>query len=342
MATKRWLSWKKILPLFLVGIAILIGLIATIGARNIAAVLHQVDPHIYALAFVVQTLALLVWLAKWKILTMAIDLHVGAGRMFPILLSGIFVNTVVPGARVGGGEPIRAYAFSRLGRVSMGESLATVAADRALDVIPFIIIASVALGVIVFTWHLPTYLLAGLTLALLAVIVLLATFVYLCAKPKVVRRVTQWVVRRFGRIIKRFRSIREVERRLTSFAERFSREMFTILRRGRYAGPALSLSGLYWALTITRMYFVFWALGQPISFGAIGVATVVGLLLHMVPIPGGLGIVEGGYVLIFTAAGVPAKTAATAALLDRGISFWYTGLIGAMGISWTGLKLARS
>ncbi len=92
---------------------------------------------------------------------------------------------------------------------------------------------------------------------------------------------------------------------------------------------------------MTRMYVVFVALGQPISFWAVGIATIAGITLHIVPIPGALGVAEGAYVLIFSAAGVPVDVAVAAALLDRGISFWYTGLIGAVGTSWTGLKLIR-
>ncbi len=80
---------KKSIPLFIAGIIIILVLAAFTGTDEIIGALGQTDKRIYALAFLVQVLAIFVWLGKWKILTRAIDLEVGTRRMFPILLSGI-------------------------------------------------------------------------------------------------------------------------------------------------------------------------------------------------------------------------------------------------------------
>lgn len=341
MRDRKLLSLKNIIPFFLSGIAIVVVLIALTGVGKIIEIMSQINPAIYALAFVIQTTALLTLLIKWKIITLALDLRVRTRRMFPILLSGVFVNTAVPSARIGG-EPVRAYAFSRIGNVPLDKSFATIAADRALDTIPFVGMISVALGIILFTWHLPTYPLILLTLAVLAAITVLMTFIYVCLKPRVAKRLANWVIERFGGVIKRFRPVKQLELKAITFAENFSRGVSLILHKKRCVVPAFTLAILFWSQFILRMYVVFLALGQPISLGAVGIATALGLLLHIVPIPGGLGAVEGAYALIFKAAGVPGDVAVAAALLDRCVSFWYTALIGVFGVYWTGLKLVRN
>lgn len=329
---------KKIMPLFLLGIAIVVSLIALTGMGEIARVMTRVNVAVYSLAFVTQTLALLVLLVKWKIITSALDLRVGTRKMLPILLSSVFVNTVVPSARLGG-EPLRAYTLSRLCGVPLDEGLATVAVDRALDTLPFIGITLAAFAAVLLTWHIPIYVLLSLAAVVMAAMVVMSAFVYVCLRPKVAGRLVKWTVRRFGWFTKRFRRLENLEAKTKAFTRDFGRGVFAILHKRRHIAPAFLLSVVYWLQYILRMYVVFIALGQPISFGAIGMATVVGLLLHAIPLPGALGVAEGLYALIFRTAGVPGDVAVSAALLDRFVSFWYTALLSMAGILWTGFKL---
>ncbi|KXB04106.1 hypothetical protein AKJ35_00260 [candidate division MSBL1 archaeon SCGC-AAA833F18] len=333
-------SLRKMLPLFLLGVLIILVMAAYIGVGDILPILRDVDIRFYLLAIGAQIVAILVWLTKWKILTNAINLDAKTHRMFPILLSGIFVNTVVPSARVGG-VPLRAYMFSRIGDISPDKSFATVAADRALDGIPLVMIIFFALAMVLLTWSLPLYIILLLSLTAVLIAFVAITFIYVCLRPDPARRLVMWFIQRLRRIIERFRPIDYVEEKAEDFMKGFSRGARTILRKKRYVAPALTLSFVYWLLAIVRMYLVFLALDQTISFGAIGIAITVGLALHAMPIPGGLGFVEGAYVLIFSAAGVPLQVSLTAALLDRGISFWFTGLISGSGIVWSGHKLFK-
>lgn len=334
-------SFKKAVPFFLLGIVIIIALAAITGTGEIVEAISRVDKRIYALAFLVQILAIALWLSKWKILTKAIDLEVGARRMFPILLSGIFVNTAVPSAKVGG-EPLRAYMFSKLGGVSMDKSFASVAADRAVDGIPFIAIIFSALAVVIFAWELPPYAIALLFLAAAFVAVIVISFLYVCMRPEPAKGLVQWLIRRLRGVISKFRPVKYVERKAEDFMEGFGHGARAILGNKMYVASALGLSSGYWLLTIFRMWVVFLALGYPVSLGTVGLAVALGLVLQAVPIPGGLGLVEGVYVLIFKAAGIPAGLAFTAALLDRGISFWFTSLFSGAGVAWSSLKLSRA
>lgn len=335
------ISRKSVIPFFILGIGIVVLLVAATGAGEIIDAVSKIDKRIYSLAFLVQIIAIMVWLLKWKVLTRAIGLDVGTRRMFPILLSGIFVNTAIPSAKVGG-EPLRAYMFSKLGKVPMDRSFASVAADRAVDGIPFIVIIFSSLAVVLFAWDLPLYAIVLLLLMSFFVLVFVVSFLYVCVRPGPAKGLIQWIIRRLRGIISKFRPVKYVERRAEEFLEDLGSGAREIFDKRRHVALALVLSFLYWFLAIIRMWLVFSALGYSISFGTLGLAVTLGLVLQLVPIPGGLGVVEGVYILIFQAAGIPGGAAFTAALLDRGISFWFTALFSAGGISWSSIKLSRT
>ncbi|MBS3815203.1 MAG: flippase-like domain-containing protein [Hadesarchaea archaeon] len=333
-------SLKKIIPLFIIGIAIISIMIAYTGISDILNTLKMADKWYYSLAILAQVTAILVWLTKWKILTKALDIEVKTHHMFSVLLSGIFVNTVVPSARVGG-VPLRAYMFSRIGEIPSDQSFASVAADRALDGIPLIGIMLTALIMVLLTWSLPLYVIILLTLTTGIIAFVAITFLYVCLSPGPAKRFVGWLIKRLRRIIERFRPIEYVEEKAEEFMKGFSYGAQKILKQKKYVAPALTLSTIYWFLSIARMYIIFHSLNYTVSFGAIGIAITVGLILHAAPIPGGLGLVEGVYVLIFSAAGVPPQVSLAATLLDRSISFWFTGLISGIGASWSGHQIIK-
>jgi uncharacterized protein (TIRG00374 family) len=61
------------------------------------------------------------------------------------------------------------------------------------------------------------------------------------------------------------------------------------------------------------------------------VAYFLGTLGSLLPLPGGIGGVEGGMIGAFVAFGIPAKSAVIAVLAYRAISFWLPTLPGIAG-----------
>ncbi len=335
------ISPKKIIPFAALGVGIIAVLVAITGFDEIINAISMADKQIYAIAFLVQVTAILVWLFKWRTLTRAINITVKTRRMFPILLSGIFINTAVPSAKVGG-EPLRGYMFSKIGDVPIEKSFSSIAADRALDGIPFIFIVIVSLTLLIIRGALSIYMIILLIIAAAFMGVVIVSFLYVCLKPEPAKNIVQWFIRRLRRIISKFRPIEYVQEKAEEFLEDFGEGAQAIFRSRRHSVSALMMSFCYWSLAILRMYLVFLALGQPVDFPTIGIAVTLGLLLQAVPIPGGLGIVESAYVLIFQqSAGIAPDVAMAAALLDRGISFWFTSLFSGAGIAWSSLELSK-
>lgn len=85
----------------------------------------------------------------------------------------------------------------------------------------------------------------------------------------------------------------------------------------------------YWGLDIATLWACFHAFGAPPPFGVIVIAYFLGALANALPLPGGLGGVEGGTIGVFLAFGTHASLALLAVLSYRAISFWLPTLPGA-------------
>ncbi len=88
---------------------------------------------------------------------------------------------------------------------------------------------------------------------------------------------------------------------------------------------------VWWGFDISVLWAMFHAFGSAPPFTVIWMAYFIGTLGNLLPLPGGLGGVEGGMIGAFAAFGVDFNLAvARGPLLYRGISFWLPTLPGAI------------
>jgi uncharacterized protein (TIRG00374 family) len=88
--------------------------------------------------------------------------------------------------------------------------------------------------------------------------------------------------------------------------------------------PHLGLLGAvaYWGFDIATLWGAFHAFGASPATAVVVMAYFVGMLANAIPLPGGVGAVEGGMIGAFLAFGVNGSTAILAVLAYRAISFW--------------------
>jgi hypothetical protein len=86
----------------------------------------------------------------------------------------------------------------------------------------------------------------------------------------------------------------------------------------------------YWAFDIAALWAGFRAFGAAPPIAVVVLAYFVGQLANALPIPGGIGGVEGGMIGSFIAFGVSGSTAVLAVLAYRVISFWLPVLPGSI------------
>ena len=94
--------------------------------------------------------------------------------------------------------------------------------------------------------------------------------------------------------------------------------------------PALLGSIAFWGFNIAVLWASFRAFGQSPSWAVIVMAYFVGMLGNLLPLPGGVGGVDGGMIGAFIAFGVDDGLAVVAVLTYRAFAFWLPTLPGAL------------
>jgi uncharacterized protein (TIRG00374 family) len=85
----------------------------------------------------------------------------------------------------------------------------------------------------------------------------------------------------------------------------------------------------WWAFDISVLWACFHAFGGRPPTAVVVMSYFVGMVGNTLPLPGGIGGVDGGMIGAFTAFGVPVETSVVAVLAYRGIAFWLPTLPGA-------------
>jgi len=98
----------------------------------------------------------------------------------------------------------------------------------------------------------------------------------------------------------------------------------------RTRDPRLLGAPAWWAFDIGVLWACFHAFGSPPPLPVIVMAYFLGTVGNLLPLPGGLGGVEGGMIGALAAFGVEFNLAVLAVLSYRAISFWLPTLTGAV------------
>jgi uncharacterized protein (TIRG00374 family) len=86
----------------------------------------------------------------------------------------------------------------------------------------------------------------------------------------------------------------------------------------------------WWGFDIAVLWACFHAFGGSPPTAVVIMAYFVGMLANTLPLPGGIGGVDGGMIGAFSAFGVPVPLAVVAVLAYRGFAFWLPTLPGAV------------
>jgi uncharacterized membrane protein YbhN (UPF0104 family) len=87
----------------------------------------------------------------------------------------------------------------------------------------------------------------------------------------------------------------------------------------------------YWGFDIAVLGLCFHAFGHVVPLAVLITGYFLGTLGSLLPLPGGIGGVEGGMIGAFVALGIPASNTVIAVLAYRAISFWLPTLPGIGG-----------
>lgn len=136
--------------------------------------------------------------------------------------------------------------------------------------------------------------------------------------------------RRLDGFARRTGHLGRVAQRLASIPAASSAGLHDAIAHLRSRDPALLGAVAFWAFQIAVLWAAFHAFGDPPPLAVLVQAFFVGMLGNLLPIPGGVGGVEGGMIGSFAAFGVDAGLAVVAVLVFRALTFWLPLLPGVI------------
>ena len=241
-------------------------------------------------AFAVDTLALVLMAFRWRLLLRRLGSGAGLWETLLACSAGVCVCNITPARQIGG-DACRAALIHRPGSSPPVKAIAaSVVYDRATDMPGFLMLGVLALPVL--RPKAPHW-------TLLAPLALAAA---LAARPlfrRLISKIGQWHQAAIGR------------------------EM------GGSVAQAVACSLMIWSLDITRIMLVGGAFGVRFAPSQAATVSLLRLGSGLMPIPAGIGVVDGALVAGFIWLGLPPTTAAALALVERAIVYAWGTALGA-------------
>jgi len=274
-----------------------------------------------------------VWLAVAALLTVGMfggyvalfraifrNARLGWGESYQVTMAALAASRLLS-AGGAGGLVLQAWALRRAG---MG------AREVADGTVTFIVMtylvymaALVVFGVLLYLGVLPGNDVFALSLlpAILAAAVTAAGLSLAFVPPDLQRRVDAWVGSSHGH---------PLLVRLARIPASISAGMREALVRIRDRDPAMIGAVLFWAFQIAVLWASFCAFGDAPPVAVLVMGFFVGMLGNLLPLPGGIGGVDGGMIGAFAGFGVDFGLAAVAVLAYRAFTFWLPTVPGVL------------
>jgi uncharacterized protein (TIRG00374 family) len=136
--------------------------------------------------------------------------------------------------------------------------------------------------------------------------------------------------RRLQTLALRHGRVGRLAQRLATLPATASSGIRDALRHLRSRDPALLGAVIFWGCQIAVLWASFSAFGHAPPLAVLVLGFFVGMLGNLLPLPGGIGGVDGGMIGAFAAFDVDAGLAVVAVLVYRGFTFWLPTVPGVL------------
>ena len=244
---------------------------------------------------------------RWGVLLGTLGSHLALGTLMACRAAGHSLSTLIPSGRMGG-EPLRAYLAAQHG-VPTPQAIASVAVDRTLDMGSGSVFAAI-FGSVLVQQGVPALRGAAFTLCTAAVglAVGVAFMIRRLRRGEglVTAIATGTGLDRFGPVRARLGTIGAAEGDVVALAA-----------QPRRAGLAFGLGVAGHVLVLFEYWLLLSAFGLPSSPLAVVAAIFATGAVHSMPVPAGIGVLEGSQLWLFSMLGYPADVGFAVGLAVR-------------------------
>jgi uncharacterized protein (TIRG00374 family) len=247
--------------------------------------------------------------------------RIGWRESYLITMAGLAASRIFA-AGGAGGLVLQAWALRQAGMAKREVADKTIS-FLVLTYFPYaaaVVICGLGLRIGIFPGEAP------ITMTLIPAIIALI----LMALTSLILLVPTDLQRRLDGFAKRTGRLGRVMTKLATIPAATSAGLHDAISHIRSRNPALLGAVLFWAFQIAVLWAAFHAFGDAPPLAVLIQAFFVGMLGNLLPIPGGVGGVEGGMIGAFAAFGVDAGLAVVAVLVFRAFTFWLPLLPGVI------------
>jgi uncharacterized protein (TIRG00374 family) len=273
---------------------------------------------------------------RWYLLVNSTGSRVPFTKTFPFYVIGLALNNVTPGKI--GGEPVRAYLLKKEANVSVGHGIASIFAEKIMDLIVITTIAVIG-AIFIVPYLKPSIanvLIAIIILVIIGIVVVLVIVSHSTMLKKTVDKSVNFAMK-----VSKKGFIKRLSEALVGFVESFRFGMSEILKARKTALACISLSVIIWINEAVRLFIILLALPNAIgiSIGAVFIASSISNIVSLA-LPGGAGailVIE----TVFISVGMSPADAGAAGILQIATSIWLSVPLGVMFMLLTGFRLSK-
>lgn len=287
-----------------------------------------------AVACLSTVLCFCVWTLMWRYILAAMDVSVGYGHLVVTFFGASFANYVTPMGQAGG-EPLIAYILSRDTRASYEQGFASVLTADVIRLLPFFNAAGVGLAYLLFDAGLPAEI-RGIVIFLAALAVSLPAVIYAGWRYRNgVREKMLSAVKPLSQRTERF-SAEGVGKRI----DRLYDSVGVVADSKKTVLVSVCLAYVGWILFALPLYFSGIALGMRVSFLLVCFLVPATVVVSFVPLPGGLGAIEGTLVVLLVAlVSISSAEALALTAVYRLTSYWIVVVAGGIAALWVVVRV---
>ena len=302
----RWLA----LALMWLAVAVLLWWVArTVSLHAVWEIVSALTPERLLIWLGLNACIVLLLTMRWWLILRAQSAGVGFAPLLRHRLVLFAVSYFTPGPHVGG-EPVAVYLLRREHGVPGSVSMASLAIDRALDLLLNFAFIGAGVWLIAQRGFGGRLNLTGVTVSLVVVALLLVFLVAFWAGERPLTALSY--------LLQRLAPQRPILSRAVQAVRHTEDEIARFLRV--HTGVALSvlvLSAFIWLLLIAEFWLTLSFLGLPLPLPDLIIVMVAARIAYLLPSPAALGTLEGSQTLIFTVMGLNPAIAISMALLIR-------------------------
>jgi len=296
--------------------------------------LLTVDPLMYLSAVAVYILGTLCIATRWKVSLSTSGSRVGVLRTWQVVFGSIFITNITPMTYIAGDPIVRSYLMKKREGVPVSRGIASMVSEYVLE-LP-VSSSFLMCGLLLALFELVNWRFAVMVAWTVSVLLLILTIIRFFP-----RRIGEKTFSKIACSVcsKLFHRDRERTRR---DIQRFYDAGQRIITNRWAALKIFLLSLAFWFINLARLYLVFRSMDYRPSLITLLLGLTLPTVAGLVPLlPGGLGLFEGTCFSVFVLTGVPPTKAGLVTILDRLITFGLGSIIGAVALSYMGIRIAR-